>query len=388
MLATRKISVLCAAALVAIAPLGAVSAANAATSLPIGETMYGLECDSDLATDFYSVTLDAVGALTAIGTSAVNPCWLGATFDPTTGLAYAVESDYSSKSTLYSINTADGTFTNLGNIKVGGADIYMSALAINSAGVLYGFSSEDSDEKIYTIDLTTRVATFVSNLNMDFDNYLDAAAFNPVDNELYGLNQGGGGVYKIDLTSGIGTKLSDSNYNTKMGGASFSFSFDSSGTAWFLISKGGAGNDIWSTDITAIGTTAVKVSTLTAQQNLGSIFIGSPSEASEFTVTFNANGGTGTAMPDQTAASAANLTKNSFTRNGYTFAGWSTSPTGAVEYTDGAIYPFTSSQTLYAVWKQELANTGTDDAASVPIGVGLLLAGMTLAVLTRRKRTS
>ncbi len=55
------------------------------------------------------------------------------------------------------------------------------------------------------------------------------------------------------------------------------------------------------------------------------------------------------------------LTANAFTRDGYTFAGWSTTATGAVEYTDGqSVNNLTDSQdgvvTLYAVWTQ--SNTG------------------------------
>ncbi len=67
------------------------------------------------------------------------------------------------------------------------------------------------------------------------------------------------------------------------------------------------------------------------------------------TVSFNANGGTGT-MANQTASSATALTTNAFTRTGYTFDGWATTAGGAVAYTDGASYPFTADATLYAHW--------------------------------------
>ncbi|MFN8260616.1 MAG: InlB B-repeat-containing protein [Chitinophagales bacterium] len=70
---------------------------------------------------------------------------------------------------------------------------------------------------------------------------------------------------------------------------------------------------------------------------------------SGYTVTFDANGGTGT-MANQTASSATYLTLNTFTRAGYTFAGWATTSGGAVAYTDGDSYPFTANATLYAVW--------------------------------------
>ena len=77
------------------------------------------------------------------------------------------------------------------------------------------------------------------------------------------------------------------------------------------------------------------------------------------TVTFNANGGGGTTMANQVASSATNLSKNTFTRTGYSFAGWSTSQAGTVMYADEASYPFTSDTTLYAVWTATAPTTYT-----------------------------
>ena len=66
-------------------------------------------------------------------------------------------------------------------------------------------------------------------------------------------------------------------------------------------------------------------------------------------VDFRANGGSGS-MAAQTSDTATNLTPNSFTRTGYTFTGWSTSPTGSVDFTDGTNFPFSADTTLYAQW--------------------------------------
>lgn len=68
------------------------------------------------------------------------------------------------------------------------------------------------------------------------------------------------------------------------------------------------------------------------------------------TVTFNANGGTGS-MSNQVASTATNLTSNAFTRSGYTFSGWNTAAGGSgTSYANGASYPFTAYVTLYAQW--------------------------------------
>lgn len=77
-------------------------------------------------------------------------------------------------------------------------------------------------------------------------------------------------------------------------------------------------------------------------------------KANTNTVTFHPNGGSGSMSAQEicTDASAA-LAKNLFSRAGYTFIGWSTSPAGAVEYVDQAQYAMEteSNYDLYAVWK-------------------------------------
>jgi uncharacterized repeat protein (TIGR02543 family) len=69
-----------------------------------------------------------------------------------------------------------------------------------------------------------------------------------------------------------------------------------------------------------------------------------------FTVTFDANGGVGT-MLDQTAATSTPLQANTYTRDGYVFAGWNTLANGTgTSYANGASYGFTANLTLYARW--------------------------------------
>jgi uncharacterized repeat protein (TIGR02543 family) len=70
------------------------------------------------------------------------------------------------------------------------------------------------------------------------------------------------------------------------------------------------------------------------------------------TVTFNPNGGHGAMNPEKGAATKA-LTPDHFTRTGYTFLDWNTSPAGkGAIYTNGAHYSFATSVTLYAQWKK------------------------------------
>ena len=69
------------------------------------------------------------------------------------------------------------------------------------------------------------------------------------------------------------------------------------------------------------------------------------------TVTFNANGGTGSDYT-QVARVATNLTANTFTRTSFTFASWNTASGGSgTSYANSASYPFSAgATTLYALW--------------------------------------
>lgn len=130
-------------------------------------------------------------------------------------------------------------------------------------------------------------------------------------------------------------------------------------------------------------------------------------------VTFHSNGGSGS---DTTQGSnySQNLTTNSFTRSGYTFAGWATSNSSStVAYNNNASYNFANNADLYAVWtpvvstststptpsatatpfptateEVPLANTGEGHPDAVGIGVVLVSYGViVLLIQHRRKRT-
>lgn len=71
-----------------------------------------------------------------------------------------------------------------------------------------------------------------------------------------------------------------------------------------------------------------------------------------YTITFDANGGTGVMEP-QTFTGSVNkaLTLNKFTREGYGFAEWNTIPDGTgVRYMDGQEISVSNDMTLYAQW--------------------------------------
>ena len=81
------------------------------------------------------------------------------------------------------------------------------------------------------------------------------------------------------------------------------------------------------------------------------------------TIVFNSNSGTGLMANQYIAAgSSQNLNPNEFSKDGYAFAGWNTSPDGTgTGYADGASYSVSSEPDnllviLYAQWEKEITN--------------------------------
>ena len=107
---------------------------------------------------------------------------------------------------------------------------------------------------------------------------------------------------------------------------------------------------------------------------------------STYTVSYNANGGSGApGSQSQYYGSSIALSSTKPTRAGHTFLGWATSSTGGVSYAPGATYSSYTSITLYAVWQINTytiaynANNGTGAPASQTktYGVTLTLSSIT-----------
>lgn len=121
------------------------------------------------------------------------------------------------------------------------------------------------------------------------------------------------------------------------------------------------------------------------------------------TVTFDANTGSGS-MASQTSPIAANLTSNTLTKNGYTFAGWNTAANGSgTAYANGALYLFNSDTTLFAQWTvappaptptptptptpSELASTGSNGSTTVAFLAGMFFVFAGASLLFGSKTT-
>ena len=104
--------------------------------------------------------------------------------------------------------------------------------------------------------------------------------------------------------------------------------------------------------------------------------------AASYTIKFNANGGSGT-MSDvvMTVGKSQNLPKNTFTRSGYTFLGWSKDKNAsAAAYTDGqSVKDLAQSGTvtLYAIWKK---NTSSNVNGSLRVDDVTVSVGQTVQI--------
>ena len=111
----------------------------------------------------------------------------------------------------------------------------------------------------------------------------------------------------------------------------------------------------WYTDKSCTGTAVTKIKKTYAKN----VTLYAKWTANTYTIKFNANGGTGTmASKTMTYDTVAKLTKNSFTRTGYTFSGWSTTKKGSVVYKNRASVKNLTAKsggsiTLYAVWTKK-----------------------------------
>lgn len=163
--------------------------------------------------------------------------------------------------------------------------------------------------------------------------YISDSAANTSVNKSYSVTLDGAtvksGTYDIDGKTGtntIATGTKTINKGTSAKTVSFSVSF--------------AFNLTWSDKYKG---------TLSAS---GSISV---AKKTSYTVSYNANGGSG-APSSQTKwyGTAITLSTTKPSRTGYSFQGWATSSGGSVAYASGASYTSNAGVTLYAVWK---ANT-------------------------------
>jgi uncharacterized repeat protein (TIGR02543 family) len=177
------------------------------------------------------------------------------------------------------------------------------------------------------------------------------------------IGEGGGiKLFALDLTSGTplpltaGAELVSIGYLTGYGADRFvNNASNHVVTVWTPTSTQKA--NLLAGGKMAILMVAMGVGVGTGYDTVSNVVLSDYSTVINYTVTFDPNLGTGS-MSDQRASSAANLSANAFTRDGYRFTGWNTEALGTgTPYADSASYPFTASTTLFAQWIPEYTVT-------------------------------
>ena len=229
--------------------------------------------------------------------------------------------------------------------------------------------TQGSSLYVYDQDEWTQ-ANYASNAKFKRVPYSPTRTYTRTNNDLVDV--------RIDVN---GTLLSDGAVYTTAGGADIT---SSQGTGRFILTNGAGTNTAtymykdYTTNYDTIPITSAMLHngsryvgtdeeyTTTDDATAGSTYYWSTSdskwklqgEAEEITITFDANGGTGT-MDAQTTESGTDtvLTTNAFTHEGYTFSGWNTTADGTgTAYADGATVNLSESITLYAQWTPNVAS--------------------------------
>ena len=140
----------------------------------------------------------------------------------------------------------------------------------------------------------------------------------------------------------------------------------------------------WSTSKNATTATYKSESTITVSKDTTLYCVWKKASAMTYRVSFDRNGGSGTAPLPITVTTGTTVTVpkcSSINREGYYFMGWSTTRGGAVAYKSGDTIKVTANLVLYASWKPK-TNTITFNANN---GTGTLPA--TIKVLTGKTAT-
>ena len=220
---------------VAIATAAFVAVASpvyaAPPALPAGDQLTSVSCDGGPATLF---TVDsATGSSTAVGASGseLNCAYQGA-WDPITGTLYGLIWD--NNPILVKYDLATGALTEIGSI-VDSLDVSVGAYAL--AIGLDGTAYINDYDTLYTLDLTTGVATLVGTVAGVTDSAYGFSV-DPSTGKLYMLQQSGDLLEINPDPAGPTATLVGTWPLTEEQFDSYGLAIDSAGTAWVTVYPG------------------------------------------------------------------------------------------------------------------------------------------------------
>ncbi len=213
----------------------------------------GREPGGNSGTSLIDVTPSAPFAPTVIGMTA-DAYFSGLAFEPGTGTLYVssgsngTANGTANGANLFTMDPSTGVPT-LVDPGAAGFGTIIQDLAFDAAGVLYG----NDNDQLYTIDLTTGVATATSGLfhgGTLVDISMNTIAVDPTTDTLYGVSWDDLELFTIDTTTGAATSLgllsgldAAIDFTDPSG-----LAFDSTGALY--VSTGSQVGDIYALDIT------------------------------------------------------------------------------------------------------------------------------------------
>jgi len=244
----------------------------------------------------------------ALSSGTLSPTFDSATASYTASVANSVATGYTVTPT-----TSDSKALFVQYLGSTGTTAFIGALAVGANIIRTVVTAEDgTTTKTYTVTVTR------------------AAASAPPINVIFNANNGTGGWKNQFITAGKATPLLSNTYT-----------------------RTGYTPNGWNTQADGSGTTYTDGQSVTLALNSG-LTLFAKWTANPNTVTFNANGaGTSGIMGNQSinSGAATALTANTYTRTGYTFAGWATNSNGSgTTYSNSQSVTLTSGLNLFARW--------------------------------------
>lgn len=223
-----------ATALVGMAALALSATPVAAATLPAGDSVYILPCDSDEFDGILYQVDTTTGVATRVG-DWVNPdddvytCAGPAAYNPANGLGYWIAWE-GPEAYLISVDLTTGVNTNIGQFILDGEPYYTPiAIAIDASGQAWATSWNQAPDVLFSLDLTTAVLTEVgpTGTTPESNNY--GLAWDPVTRLVYAYNTGTSDFYVVNTATGEFTVYND---DVLMDVGPYAIAFDSAGQVW------------------------------------------------------------------------------------------------------------------------------------------------------------
>lgn len=240
---------LAALAFIAASVAVATPAQAAGRTLPAGDALYTLACDSG-EPELFSVD-GASAASTLVGSGGVEGCGYDPAYDAASGAVYALVADGESY-LLVTVDTATGVSTLVGTILDG-----EEAISVDSLTIAGGVAYVTSYDELWTVELSSGAATFVG-VVAGIDDNIYGLATNPVDGRIYGIEQSGD-LLQIDPVGLVATLID--TFTTASVFNEWGLDIDSSGIFWIVTNQDGGEDPVpglWSFDQTDVNGSALE----------------------------------------------------------------------------------------------------------------------------------